>query len=173
MQQISNSINNHPIGLKYFSYDLDNLDLVTPNRLILGRNNDRCPNSPLILVNDHKKMIKKNADIFRAWFKAWLESYLPTLMERSKWHKTDREMKVGDIVLFLKSDKEFDEQYQYGIISKTLPDPVDGHVRKVDVTYKNHSEGTRRVTARDAKDLVIVYPIDELDIYEQLDQMVH
>ena len=173
MQQISNSINNHPIGLKYFSYDLDNLDLVTPNRLILGRNNDRCPNSPLILVNDHKKMIKKNADIFRAWFKAWLESYLPTLMERSKWHKTNREMKVGDIVLFLKSDKEFDEQYQYGIISKTLPDPVDGHVRKVDVTYKNHSEGTRRVTSRDAKDLVIVYPIDELDIYEQLDQMVH
>ena len=173
MQQIANSINNHPIGLRYFSYDLDNLDLITPNRLILGRNNDRCPNSPLILVNDHKRLIEKNANIFRAWFKSWLVSYLPSLMERSTWHKTDREMQVGDVVLFLKSDREFDMQYQYGIISGTYPDPDDGHVRKVDVTYRNHTESTDRTTSRDAKDLVCVYPIDELDIYERLDQMVH
>ena len=42
--QFSNSINNLPIGLKNKVEDLENLDLITPNRLILGRNNDRCPN---------------------------------------------------------------------------------------------------------------------------------
>ena len=40
MQQISNSINNLPIGLKNTTEDLENVDTITPNRLILGRNNE-------------------------------------------------------------------------------------------------------------------------------------
>ena len=171
MQQVSNSINNHPIGLRNYTRDLENLDLITPNRLILGRNNDRCPNSPLTLSSDHKQLIEKNANIFRAWFKAWLISYLPLLMERPKWHKTDREMQVGDVVLFLKSEREFDEQYQYGIVSATHKGQ-DGHVRKVDVDYKNASENVRRTTCRGVRELVSIFPIDELDIYERLNLMI-
>ena len=171
MQQIANSVNNHPIGLRNYTKDLENLDLITPNRLILGRNNERCPNSPLTICPDHKQLIENNAKIFRAWFKAWLVSYLPSLIERPKWHKTDREMQVGDIVLFLKSDREFDEQYQYGIVS-SVHKGQDGHVRKVDVEYRNASENARRTTTRGVRDLVNVSPIDELDIYERLDQMI-
>ena len=40
MHQISNGINNLPIGLKNRTLELENLNLITPNRLILGRNND-------------------------------------------------------------------------------------------------------------------------------------
>ena len=86
MAQISNSINNLPIGLKNRRSNLENLDLLTPNRLILGRNNDRCPNRPLILCPDHKQMLETNLNIFRAWFNAWIISYVPTLIERPKWH---------------------------------------------------------------------------------------
>ena len=84
MAQFSNSINNLPIGLKNKVEDLKNLDLITPNRLILGRNNDRCPNVPLVLSGEHKKLIDRNADIFRAWFKAWLISYVPTIIDLLK-----------------------------------------------------------------------------------------
>ena len=133
--------------MRNYTKDLENLDLITPNRLILGRNNERCPNSPLTICPDHKQLIENNAKIFRAWFKAWLVSYLPSLIERPKWHKTDREMQVGDIVLFLKSDREFDEQYQYGIVS-SVHKGQDGHVRKVDVEYRNASENARRTTTR-------------------------
>ena len=103
MAQISNSINNLPIGLKNKVEDLENLDLITPNRLILGRNNERSPNAPLLLSGDHRKIIDSNANIFRAWFKAWLISYVPTLIDRPKWHKNNDHISVGDIVLFLKS----------------------------------------------------------------------
>ena len=171
MQQVSNSINNHPLGLRHYTTDLENLDLITPNRLLLGRNNDRCPNSPLTFSFDHKQLIQKNANIFRAWFKAWLISYLPSLIERPKWHKTDREMQVGDVVLFLKSEREFDEQYQYGIVSATHKGQ-DGHVRKVDVDYKNATENVRRTTCRGVRELVVIHPIDELDIYERLNLMI-
>ena len=171
MLQISNSINNLPIGLKNLTSDLENLDLITPNRLILGRNNNRSPNAPITLCNDHKRLIDRNATIFRAWFKAWLTSYVPTLIERPKWHKTDEEVSIGDIVLFLKSEKEYDEQYQYGQICK-IHRGRDGLIRKVDVKYKNANEDTFRVTNRGVRELVIISPIDEVDIYERLDHMM-
>ena len=170
MSQISNSINNMPIGLKSKSSQVDNLDLLTPNRLILGRNNDRCPNSPLVICPDHLRMIEANANIFRSWFTAWLISYVPTLIDRPKWHKTSGKVQVGDVVLFLKSEKEFDLQYQYGIV-KTVHLGKDNNVREIDIEYQNHSEGTKRVTPRVVREIVVIYPVNELDIYQQLHEL--
>ena len=84
MAQIANSVNNMPIGLKNRVSDIEQLDLITPNRLILGRNNDRCGNAPLVICPDYKRMIESNANIFRAWFETWLVSYVPTFVERPK-----------------------------------------------------------------------------------------
>ena len=41
--QIANTINDLPLGLGNIVSELENLDLITPNRLKLGRNNDRSP----------------------------------------------------------------------------------------------------------------------------------
>ena len=171
MQQISNSINNLPIGLKNKAESLENLNIITPNRLILGRNNGRCPNAPLRISGDHKGVIDSNANIFKAWFKAWLVSYVPSLIERPKWHDIDKQVNVGDIVLFLKSVREYDEQYQYGIV-RSIHTSDDGQVRRLEVEYNNHNEPIKRITKRGVRDLIIVHPIDELHIYERLDQMM-
>ena len=169
MAQIANSANNMPIGTKTSSWP-EYLDLVTPNRLILGRNNDRCPNEPLSICPDHKRMIKSNADIFRAWFTTWLVSYVPSLVERPKWHTDKGEIHVGDIVLFLKSDKEFDLQYQYGKVT-VVHKGKDGRIRRALVEYQNHNEDTKRSTERGVRELVVIHPIDELDIYTQLNEL--
>ena len=118
-----------------------------------------------------KKIIQTNADIFKTWFRAWLISYVPTLVERPKWHKTDREVKIGDIVLFLKSDREYDLQYQYGIVSAIFHSK-DGYVRRIEIEYRNHNENNKRKTQRGVRDIVVVYPIDELDLYEELYEMI-
>ena len=167
MMQISNSINNLPIGLRSKKKNLDTLDLLTPNRLILGRNNNRSPNAPLVLCTRHQNLIDQNATIFKAWFNAWLIGYVPQLIERPKWHTNDRELNIGDIVLFLKSEKEFDEQYQYGMVC-AVHQGNDGHIRRVDVKYRNSTEETTRTTQRGVRDLVVISPVDELDIYERL-----
>ena len=60
-----------------------------PGLCVVLHNNDRCPNKPLVICSDHKKMIETNANIFKAWFKAWIVSYVPTLIERPKWHKNE------------------------------------------------------------------------------------
>ena len=67
IQQISNSINNVPIGLGNKTECLDSLDILTPNRLILGRNNSRNPTAPLQLSNDFPRIIENSNNIFSKW----------------------------------------------------------------------------------------------------------
>ena len=143
--QIANSINNLPIGIQNKTEDIENLDILTPNRLILGRNNNRCPTIPLELAQDYKKIIETNSKIFKACFHSWLISYVPTLIERPKWHESAREIKVGDVILFLKSVQEFDLRYQYGLVSSAKRGR-DGYVRKIEVEYQNHNEQVKRKT---------------------------
>ena len=46
--EVANSINDLPLGIGSIVSDLENLDLITPNRLRLGRNNDRSPVGPMV-----------------------------------------------------------------------------------------------------------------------------
>ena len=115
--QVAISINNLPIALGKVNKDLENIDLITPNRLLLARNNNRCPVGKLSVTEDVGNIIQRNNDVFSAWFRAWLTSYVPTLMMQPKWFPSDRDLTKADVVLFLKSDKEFDKQYQFGMIS--------------------------------------------------------
>ena len=104
--QVANAINNLPIGIGNSTTGLENIDLITPNRLLFARNNDRCPAGTLNISNDLGKMIEQKNRLFYVQFKAWLVSYVPTVMFQSKWFRSDKDPKVGD-VLFLKLDKEF------------------------------------------------------------------
>ena len=171
-QQISNSINNLPIGLGNKVDGLENLDLLTPNRLLLGRNNHRSPTSPLTLSRDSKKIIDRNEKIFSAWFRSWLISYVPNLIHRPKWFKNDQHVSVGDIVLLTKSDKAFENMYQYGII-KTVYPGKDGRIRAVEVEYQNAEENVKRITKRGVKELIMIHPVDELGIFNELDDLAN
>ena len=53
-----------------------------------------------------------------SWFEVWMISHVAKLMEQSKWYKSDRDVKVGDVVLFKKKEKEYAGYYQYGMIKK-------------------------------------------------------
>ena len=171
-QQVANSVNNLPIGLGNKTECIEILDLITPNRLLLGRNNNRGPTAPLILSNDVKRIVETNANIFRMWFKGWLVSYVPTLVPRPKWHQNDRSISKGDIVLFLKSEQEFDQQYQYGIVT-SVSLGKDGHIRTAEIEYQNHSEGVKRRTERGVRDLVVIHLIDELGLNRELYELAN
>ena len=171
-QQIANSINNMPIGLGNKCKNLENLDLLTPNRLLLGRNNNRGPTSPLLLSGDTKKIIETNAHIFQVWFKSWLISFVPSLVHQPKWFDSDKDVNIGDVVLFLKSEKEFEHLYQYGIITQVFHSK-DGHIRSVEVEYQNHNENTKRSTKRGVRELVIIHHVDELGISRELHDLAN
>ena len=171
-QQIANSLNNLPLGLGNKSADLENLDILTPNRLLLGRNNNRAPTAPLILSRDVKKIVQKNNDIFTGWFNSWLISYVPTLVESPKWFKNDRNMAEGDVVMFSKSEKEFENLYQYGIVT-SVSFSKDGKIRKVEVEYTNPTENVKRKTIRGTRDLIVIHPVEELGLSKELSDLAN
>ncbi len=77
---------------------------------------------------------------------------------------------MGDVVLFLKKEKEFAGNYQYGIVKSVEPSR-DGKIRKVIVEYVNNSETVRRETSRSVRELVVIHPVDELGIVRELGQI--
>ena len=165
--KIANCINNLPIALGNVSRGLEDIDLVTPNRLLLARNNDRCPACPLKMSGDFQEMIDHNNQVQEVWFKSWLKSYVPSLMFHPKWFNTDKDPKIGDVVLFLKSEREFDRQYQYGIISD-VKKSRDGRIRTLEVEYQNSSEKVKRSTTRATRDIVVIHPVGDLGIVREL-----
>ena len=51
------------------------------------------------------RIIEANNEVFNVWFEYWLKSYVPLLMNKSKWFPSDRKLMVGDVVLFMKTER--------------------------------------------------------------------
>ena len=76
-------------------------------------------------------------------------------------------LQIGDVVLFLKSDKEFDKQYQYGMISE-LKVGRDLKIRQIVIEYQNFNEKTKRCTIRGTREVVVIHPVGELGLIREL-----
>ena len=163
---IANTINDLPICVGSKT-DVENLDLITPNRLLLGRNNERSPVGNMILSNNPSKLMRENAAIFNTWFESWLLNHVPQLMTQSKWFKNDHQFQVGDVVLFKKHDSVLSKTYQFGVVSK-VEIGRDGICRKVMVRYCNSNESVCRETFRSVRELVLIRSVDEFDLLEEL-----
>ena len=168
--QIANCVNDTPLAIRYVPKDVEQMDLLTPNRLMLGRNNERSPACPLCVSNDAEKIITQNANIMRAWFECWLISHVPKLMEQPKWFNSDTDLKVGDVVLFLRKEREFAGNYQYGLV-KSVEVGRDQKIRSVILEYQNHSESIKRETRRAVREIVVIHPVDELGIIRELGEI--
>ena len=145
------------------------MDLITPNRLRLGRNNERNPVDNMCTTNDPLKIIGENKRIFNTWFENWLLSHVPKLVNQPKWFKTEN-IQEGDIVLFTKQESIIESHYQYGIINSVTVSN-DGIVRKARVRYRNHNESNDRETCRSVRTLVVIHKINELDLVQELAEM--
>ena len=105
---IENDQNNLPLGFK-FARDQDNtevLKIITPNMLRLGRINTRALSGPLRLPHGASEMVERVTKAYEAWYKIWSDSYVPKLLFKPKWFRDDRDLKIGDLVYFKKSETE-------------------------------------------------------------------
>ena len=168
--QIANCVNDTPLAVRSVPSDVEQIDLLTPNRLMLGRNNDRSPVVPLTVSSNLGKVIQQNERIVTAWFECWLTSHVPKLVDQPKWFNSDTDVQVGDVVLFLKKEKEFAGNYQYGIV-KDVEISRDDKIRKIVVEYVNASETTKRETRRSVREVVVIHPVDELGIVRELGEI--
>ena len=164
--EISNTINDLPLALGNLASDFENMDLITPNRLRLGRNNDQSPVSPMKVTGNYQKMLEENKKIYSTWFEAWLTSHVPKLMDQPKWFQSSRDVKICDVVLFLKKDASLVNTFQYGMIHQ-LERSKDDLIRKVVVKYYSHNETVDRFTNCAVLEIVLIHPIDKFHLMEE------
>ena len=53
------------------------------------------------------------------------------------------------------------------MVSKTYPG-ADGYIRKVRVMYRNSNESVDRTTTRASRELIMIHPVDEISLFEEL-----
>ena len=93
----------------------------------------------------------------------------PSLVEKPKWFVTEKNVSIGGVILFLKSEQEFVRQFQHGIIVDSIKSR-DNIIRTVEIEYRNHSENIKRRTRRGVCDLIIIHPIEEIGILKELEE---
>lgn len=168
--EVSNSINDMPLALGSQVSDFELSDLITPNRLRLGRNNQRSPDGVMKIEGNLTMFLKQNEKIFESWFEGWLMSHLPKLMYQPKWFSTSNHLKEGDIVLFTKQDSVMKVKYQYGIV-ESVSRGKDNLVRKAIIKYRNNNEKSFRTTNRSVRELIVIHPVDELNIISEINEV--
>ena len=164
--EAANLVNERPLGMVP-SLD-SNINILTPNCLLLGRASSVNPNAwqtELFSLKDRNHLVSSVTDQF---WRHWLELFAPTLVYRHKWHEKQRDLKVGDVVLVLDSDT-FKGKYKLAVVTGVLPSR-DGRVRKVTVSYKNFRTGEKvhvykgqmyTSVQRSCQRLVLLVPVDE------------
>ena len=165
--EISNTINDLPLALGNLVSDFENIDLITPNRVRLGKNNDQSPVSPMKVTGNYQKMLEENKKIYNTWFEVWLIFICRNWMDQPKWFQSSRDVKICDVVPFNKKDGSLVITYQYGMIHQ-LERSKDDLIQKAIVKYCNHNESVDIFTTRAMHELVLIHPIDELHLIEEL-----
>ena len=146
-------------------YGSTNCKSITPRKKY-----DRSSIGPMMATNNPDKFLFTNEKLFNTWFECWLISHVPKLMHHPKWFQTDRDIKVGDVVLFSKQESQLSSTYQYGMISD-LSRSSDDKICKATARYRNSTEAVDRFTNRAVRQLIVIHPVDELYMMEELGQI--
>ena len=111
--------------------------------------------------------------VYQVWWKVWKEEKLVDFIPQpSKWRRTNDQLRIGDIVIFLKSDVENRLEDLVWRIARvrSVQTSEDGLARSAILEYRNSSEKVIRTTNRSVRTVVVVHREGELNLYQSLEQ---
>lgn len=118
-------LNGRPITT--VSEDVHDLKVLTPNDLLLLRKGNTLPPGTFVKTDNYGRrrwrQVQYLADLF--WHR-WTREYLPLLQQRAKWNKSERNLKIGDLVLIV--DNTPRHSWTIGGIQEVIMDKL-GEVR--------------------------------------------
>ena len=171
---ITNELNNMPICLGSRTNHLDQLDVITPSRLLLGRANRRAM-SGYPKLDCPSRIMEQLDEVYRTWWKVWRSERIADFVPQpNKWKESSQQaLQVGDIVVFLKERPED----HFGTPLWKLAEVValeyseDGLVRTCTVRYRNASQPAVDHTTRvSVRQVAIVHSEKDLDLVSDLNE---
>ena len=166
--ETANICNERPLGLSKPRED-GTYDLITPNSLLLGRSQNILPDdaglADSLPISSRYRLVRHVTNVF---WQQWSRQVSPGLVVRQKWHKRERNLCVGDLVLICDQSK-VKAKYKMGVVDE-VTENREGVVRSALVRYcvveKNpHGEDivTTTYVKRSVQRLVLVMPLEEMD----------
>ena len=166
---IANEINNMPICTVSRTDDIGHADLITPNRLIHGRNNRRAPTGP-VRVEQPSRLLEQMERLYQSWWQIWLYERLPDYIPKpKKFGKTGPQPKEMDIVVFLRAPDELvgDQLWRLGQVTHLITSD-DGVVRQVIIRWRKHWKEEFHETRRSVRHIAILFSEDELTLVDHI-----
>ena len=170
---ICNELNSLPICLGSNYRNLEHSDLITPNRLLLGRNNRRAV-AGLSVTSQPQLIQRQIEEVEVAWWNVWVAEKLGGLVPRpTKWETGEPDVKVGDVVVFVREKNDVaGTTWRLGMVD-AVETSKDGIIRRVTVKYKvvrenGVVEGEYRYTRRSVRHVAVVVRENELDLMGKL-----
>ncbi|KAG1647995.1 hypothetical protein GQR58_030170 [Nymphon striatum] len=159
-------MNERPLGVMP-STDSE-INILTPNCFIIGRS---ASNNPVGLEYSGSKLTVRITflqELLKLFWIKWSELFAPMLMRQSKWRKSSRNLKPGDVVLISDSNS-LRGQYKLGLVKEVYPG-IDGFVRKVKVSYKNYKVGEKVTRYAGAPDSLVIRSVQKLALLMPVDE---
>jgi hypothetical protein len=131
-------------------------EIITPNRLKLGRNNHRQLSGHVHLNNSPKTLLERNRRIQERWYEIFKERVL--LMVPRPVKLKDREVQIGDVAMFVFDDAGSPNMWEWrlGVVERRISRTT------VEIRYVTRPGGDRRLIKRSVRDMSIVVPSDEV-----------
>ena len=159
--EVSQIMNSRPLGV-YSRPGTDPLDggPITPNHLLLGRATGTIPDLKFENVSNVKRMQFLNSIVTEFWNK-WRLVVFHSLVPQYRWHKSQRNVEIGDIVL-LKEDEAKVSEFKLGQVIG-VKTSKDGLVRSVKVRCVNRTDDkcTSSYLERPIHKLCVIVPTEE------------
>lgn len=155
--RIANDLNNLPIArASSTGVTRPEWGILTPNRLLIGRNNKRSLSGPLIIDSDPSAILDRVSAAQKEWYSIFLKQ-LHLFIPSPKWFDTDH-VAVGDVVLFFIETqfKSTGTVWHYGLVTQ-----VDG--LRLTIEYTVPPSNTKKSLERSKRDVVRIAPESELD----------
>ena len=167
---VCNELNSLPVCLGNRYVDLEQLDLITPARLLHGRNNQRAVGK-LAEGPRPTRIARQIMEIESAWWQIWADQKVADFIPRpTKWREGAPNVQEGDIVVFVKERSELGGlTWRLGRV-QSVERGRDGIIRRVVIEYKIDGERVFRTTRRSVRDVAILYREEELDLPGKLSE---
>ena len=171
---VASELNNLPFCLGNRYTNLDGLDLLTPSRLLMGRNKGRTAMGR-VTVESPGKMMSSIDDIEKAWWEVFKNARLADFFPKSKkWTHTSYQPRVGQIVVFLRdlSNAFGSSIFRIGKIKQVF-ESKDGIIRKVEIEYRLWLSKTTSTVMRSLRDVAVLEIETDLDLGNETKAGVH
>ena len=159
LQEVGQVMNCRPLGI-YAKPGSDPLDggPITPNHLLLGRATAAIPDLNFEKVSLMKRM-KFIASCVDEFWNKWRIVVFHSLVPQYKWHKTQRNVAVGDVVL-LNEDQAMTAEFRLGQVEEVKVSG-DGLVRSAKVRTVTRGENKFSTFTRPIHKLCVIVPVEE------------